>query len=401
MAKENHFDIHGQEKKLRQRVELIRRSGKLSPQSKESLLAFTDHCFAEGLSRDRVIHYLQILQSIGEKLENPFKEAGKEDIVNFVAWLERSDYSDWTKHDYKVSLKKFYRWLGGGEDYPEEVRWIKTTMKRKNNKLPEELLTEQDVSRLIEAADHPRDKALVSVLYESGCRVSELLSLRIRSISFDKYGAVIIVAGKTGMRRVRLIASAPHLSTWVNTHPLRNDPGSPLWVGISTTNKNQPLNYSGARKLLRVLGRRAGLKKPLNPHIFRHSRATHLANVLTEAQMDQQFGWVQGSDIPSTYVHLSGRDVDRTLLSHYGLQDDEGEEESALKPKRCPRCRQLNSYDAKFCGSCGCPLDLVALVEIERERHEADRLMSQLIEDDQVKQLLLEKIRELGLENAL
>ncbi len=89
--------------------------------------------------------------------------------------IERSDYSPWTKHDYKVALKRFYRWLkDGGEEYPEEVKWIRTTLTARDELLPEELLMEEEVMRLVDACDNPRDKAFIMTLYESGARIGEL-----------------------------------------------------------------------------------------------------------------------------------------------------------------------------------------------------------------------------------
>ncbi|WP_394344768.1 hypothetical protein [Salinigranum halophilum] len=58
----------------------------------------------------------------------------------------------------------------------------------------------------------------------------------------------------------------------------------------------------------------------MNPHHFRHSRATHLANWLTEAQLCEWFGWVQGSNVPARYVHLSGRDIDNAYLALFSNQ---------------------------------------------------------------------------------
>jgi site-specific recombinase XerD len=165
----------------------------------------------EGLSAGRILHYAVKLRRIAELLGKDFQAAAKGDIEKVVQKIERAKYSDWTKHSFKVTLKKFYKWLAGSEEYPEQVKWIKSTVKEKG-KLPEELLTEDEIKALIEAAEHPRDKALVSVLYESGCRVGELASLRIKNVSFDRYGAKLIVRGKTGMRRIRIIASTPYLS---------------------------------------------------------------------------------------------------------------------------------------------------------------------------------------------
>ena len=65
--------------------------------------------------------------------------------------------------------------------------------------------------------------------------------------------------------------------------------------------------------------------------MLRHSRASVLANYLTEAQMRQYFGWVQGSDMPRIYVHLSGRDIDKAVYKMYGMLGEE-EEERKVKP---------------------------------------------------------------------
>ena len=62
------------------------------------------------------------------------------------------DYSAWTKHDYKVCLKRFYKWLKGNDEvYPDEVKWIKTTLKRNQTLLPDDLLTEEEVKRVVDA----------------------------------------------------------------------------------------------------------------------------------------------------------------------------------------------------------------------------------------------------------
>ena len=70
-------------------------------------------------------------------------------------------------------------------------------------KLPEELLTEEEIQKMISSCANLRDRALVSVLYESGCRIGEIGNLRIKDVLFDEYGAKIDVLGKTGARRVR------------------------------------------------------------------------------------------------------------------------------------------------------------------------------------------------------
>jgi hypothetical protein len=94
----------------------------------------------------------------------------------------------------------------------------------------------------------------------------------------------------------------------------------------------------------------------VNPHHFRHSRATYLANRYTEAQLCEWFGWVQGPDVPAKYVHLSGRDIDNAYYELHGLETPEEDDEDDTVQK-CPRCEELNEPNAAFCMRCGFALD--------------------------------------------
>ncbi len=394
------LDIHNRQRRLNLVLDRVKNSPAISDDNREQIIKFSDYCFAEGLSVERVEHYLHILYKITEKMMETnitFTEATKEDIIKLIGWVERRDISDWTKHDYKITFKKFYKWLkGDGETTPRLVRWIKAT-KRKNHTLPQELLSEKDIEKLIEATRHPRNRALISVLYESGCRIGELLTLRIKNVKFNAHGARLIVKGKTGMRRLIIIASSPDLAAWLNVHPCRGDSDSPLWMGIGTGNRDKPLKYPSARKMLRVTAERAGVRKRVNPHMFRHSRATFLAKHLTEAQLCEYLGWVQGSKMASTYVHLSGRDVDNALLKLYGFEEAmEDDDDELLAPVRCPRCKELNSSGSRFCVRCSLPLDVEMAERKQVVRGSLDDGLELLFKDDEFKEFVSRKLRELN-----
>lgn len=360
----------------------------IDEENKNKILEFYHECIIRGYSKARTIKYVNTLEGIVRLLVKPFSKAKKEDIAELIAKIESRDYSDWTKRDYKIILRVFYKWLRKTEDYPEEVKWIKTST-RGRMKLPEELLTEEEIRKLVDAADNLRDKAFILLLSESGCRIGELLTLQMKHVQLDEYGAVLMVNGKTGQRRVRVILSAPKLNQWIENHPLK-DPDAPLWVTMGTNSRYKVWTYGTAKEVLKKLAIRAGIKKRIYPHLFRHSRVTFLANHLTEAQMKQYFGWVQGSDMASVYVHLSGRDVDNALFKLNGMDVNEEKMEEEFKPLSCPRCKTRNSPDAKFCSNCGLCLDIKTSVEIDAVREKADRFMNELIKNPNVLDSLLE-----------
>ncbi|MDG6243594.1 MAG: site-specific integrase [Methanolobus sp.] len=117
--------------------------------NKEVISRFADHCFTEGVSEHRVLKYISKLKSIALSIEVDFDKADEKVIRRYIANLERSDKSEWTKHDYKVALKKLYKWLFD-EDNPALTKWITTAIKKKNQKLPEDiLLNEPNILKLI------------------------------------------------------------------------------------------------------------------------------------------------------------------------------------------------------------------------------------------------------------
>ena len=343
-------DIHNYDGRLRALSDKIRTSDSIDDSNKLKILKFQQQCFAEGLASSRVVKYTYTLLQIERMLGKRFEGATREDVVRVMEKVERNrKWSDWTKHDYKVTLKKFYRWLRGIQKrgaYPEEVDWIVTTVRNSNSKLPEEMLTEEEVKRLAQVASNVRDKALVLVSYESGARVGELLNMRIKDVAFDDLGAVIMLTGKTGDRRIRMVASAPALAEWVNSHPEREDLEAFVW----------PVGYRAVDKMFKSLARKAKIRKRITPHLFRHSRATHLATKLTEQQLKQLMGWTMGSKMAQVYVHLSGRDLDNALLELHGLRAQEKKEEK-FKVKVCPRCEERNSPDTMYCKKCAFPID--------------------------------------------
>ncbi|MFH0836984.1 MAG: tyrosine-type recombinase/integrase [Candidatus Aenigmatarchaeota archaeon] len=333
-------DIHDIDKQLEAIDRIIVNSDKISSANKELILKYKRECYAEGLTTMRIVRCMYHVRKLSEWFDKDFETATLEDVKDLVIRIERSEYSNWTKRGLKIVLRKLFRYIKGtGKKNPSEVDWIVLGKKGDLVKLPEEMLSEDEIKRLIDVADTERDRAFASLLYESGCRIGEILGLCMKHVNFDQYGAIINVDGKTGRRRLRIISSVPYIMNWMDKHPEKNNPESPLWISRGMTQ----LKYATFVQILERLKKRAKIKKKVNPHNFRHSRATYLANHLTEAQMKEFFGWRQSSEMASVYVHLSGRDVDNALLRIHGIDTNNGKkEETILKPKTCPRCQEIN-----------------------------------------------------------
>jgi len=330
---------------------------------------FLDQLQLQGRSRHTIESYVRALSTFPTNGKS-YREIDADDIGAWLRWLDSNGFSKHTTNTYRRRVKTFLRRI-------ENPNFNELKVVKVRKELPNGVLSKEEVRALIDACDNQRDRALVFLLYETGARPGEILGLRIGDVRFDRYGAVVVVSGKTGGRRLRLIESVPDLQLWLSMHPDRDNPDAPLWP--SKRGSKAGIGIATLEWVLSRCARRAGLNRQVKPYLLRHTRATHLANVLTEAQMREYFGWSKTSDVPEVYVHLSGRDVDAALLKHYGVVERGEKDENALSPKQCPRCRRQNPPSAKFCSLCGMPLGVPEAMAAQERLDRSKRVVETLV----------------------
>ena len=239
------IDLYNYPKRLEYALGKLNKDPKLSPKNKKDIVSFSKIRLAKGSSHGRVAKVVYCMEYWAKWVKKPFREANKDDLIMAVGELENTELAEHTRYDLKIVLKMFYKWLeGDDETMPSKIAWLKPKIKNASHKLPEDLLTEDEVLRLVQTAGNVRDKAFILILYESGCRIGELLTLRIKNIGFDQYGGILRVNGKTGDRRVRIISSAPHLASWMQL-TARERPGShALALQLEKQEEEGPKNLS-------------------------------------------------------------------------------------------------------------------------------------------------------------
>ncbi len=221
-------------------------------------------------------HFKIITDHVGQ---TPFTDLDKDDIMDLVAWLYTRGTSASTVVDYKQAIKQFWKWMNNGED-PEETKWIRRGPVEQKRILPQSLLTPRDVQALVDACRNERDRAFIALLWETGARIGELIDLEVSHIEETTQGKQVVISGKTGSRRLPLLESVSYLDSWLTAHPNRR-PDAPLWCKIDEKqgSPDDTISYQYIRsRILNQARERVGIEKPVNPHHFRHSRATYLAN---------------------------------------------------------------------------------------------------------------------------
>ena len=141
------------------------------------------------------------------------------------------------------------------------------------SRLAERILPEADLHRLLNLESNARNRAILTLLYASGVRVSELCGLCWRDLQPNKDGGQITVFGKGGVTRAIQIPA----SVWKLIDPLRNDeaqPGDPVFRSRKGKNGGflRPL---AVLRIVRQAALRAGIELAVSPHWFRHAHASH------------------------------------------------------------------------------------------------------------------------------
>jgi integrase/recombinase XerD len=142
--------------------------------------------------------------------------------------------------------------------------------------------------------------------------------------------------------------------------------------------------------MLEEVAKKYGIKKKIYPHLFRHSRATHLAKYLTEQELKVFFGWSNSSKMASIYVHLSGKDIDNKILEIHGIKPKEPKTQH-LKPIVCIRYNTQNDSTAKYCKNCGMVLDIREAINLEESKDDFQEFLIEAFKEWKKKKVEIAK----------
>ena len=245
------LDIHNYEHKFAQAEQQVRASD-ISQRNKDLILGYRDACLLKSVSgKVRLIRVMGALLLYARIVKQDFDTLTKADVERLVTALvqRQPPYSAETLGTYKKMLKNFVTWVVQPDQFPTStppalVAWITGHVKKRDKRRLErnDLLTPQDIDALLNVCHNTRDKALISMLWETGCRIAELGNLQLKHLSKTPHGFGLDVNGKTGRRSPIIVSSAPYLTQWLANHPFKDNPDSPLWVHYQYKDAPHPLS---------------------------------------------------------------------------------------------------------------------------------------------------------------
>ncbi len=192
-----------------------------------------------------------------------------------------------------ASLKFFYIEILGKE-------FTQIKIPKKERKLPEVLIKEE-VKNLINSADNLKSRLIISLLYSSGLRVSELVNLKVDDLNLNE-NTGWVRKGKGSKDRIFTLSG--NLVEELKEYLSERGKGNKYILS-----KENPLTTRNIQKIIKGTRIRAGINKKVTPHTLRHSFATHLLEQGTDIRLIQAILGHSSLNTTQLYTHISSEQI--------------------------------------------------------------------------------------------
>ena len=242
-------------------------------------------------SEKTIKNYLFFNQKFLEFVKKTSEQIALDDIKQYLASMDQKATATIA---LAIASLRFYYSKILGKDFFDNFESPK-----KDKKLPS-VLTKEEVKQIIEKADTNKSKLIISFLYATGLRVSELVNLKVQDINLDnKMGMVKL--GKGNKDRMFILSEKiiSDLKAYMDKH-------SNYQFVFS---KDKPLTTRNIQKIVKTVTKKAGINKKVTPHTFRHSFATHLLEAGTDIRYIQELLGHSNLNTTQIYTHVSTEEL--------------------------------------------------------------------------------------------
>lgn len=233
-----------------------------------------------------------------------FKKASKEDLAAYMDYMVTEDFKPATISRNVASIKALFHFLAYEGMIDEDISGVLKSPKIEK-KAPE-IMTMNEVNTLLEQpnGDTPkeiRDKAMLELLYATGIRVSELITLKSQDLNLQMNYIVCNHGGKERIIPFGLKARNSLLNYIEHSREalVMNNKADELFVNCSGV----PMSRQGFWKLIKYYSRKAGITTDITPHTLRHSFAAHLVENGADLKSVQEM--LGHSDISTTQIYAN------------------------------------------------------------------------------------------------
>ena len=277
------------------------------------------------LSENSVIAYLADIDKLTAFLEaNQLKKSPSElelqDLQQFIKWIAELGITATSQARIISGIKTFYKYC-----LLEDISTVDPTTLLEAPKLKRALpdvLSFQEIEQIIgqidlSTAEGTRNKAILETLYSCGLRVSELVNLKLSQLFLDV--EFIRVIGKGNKERLIPIGSSAIKYIKIYLQTIRNHqaikPGEEDIVFLNR--RGNRLTRVMIFLIIKDLVKKAGIKKSISPHTFRHSFATHLVEHGADLRAVQEMLGHESITTTEIYTHMDREFLRKTLEQYH------------------------------------------------------------------------------------
>ena len=242
-------------------------------------------------------------------------EASSEDILAYIE--SRGVISKRSQARVLSSLRNFYGYLvleGSVKENPCD----RIDTPKLGRYLPD-VLSVKEVTDIIEAADGTdwyglRDRAILEILYGCGLRVSEACGMKVSDIFWEE--GFVKVVGKGDKERLVPVGqmALDAVSAYLEARPLPEGNGDDI---LFINRRGNALSRVWVFKMVREYALKAGVRKNISPHTFRHSFATHLIENGADLRVVQEMLGHENIVTTEIYTHVSSETWQKSILAHH------------------------------------------------------------------------------------
>lgn len=251
-----------------------------------------------------------------------FLKADRQQIRGHLAYLRKKGIGKTSLSRHVSSLKAFYAWLRR-KNRVEEDPMVLVKAPKADIRYPD-VLKEEEVDKLFSLnalRTDPlvlRDQAILELLYCSGMRGSELISLTPKNLSFGSSMARVIGKGN----KERLVPLSEHAKAAIRNYteilrPTLLAKAEKKSERLFLNSRGNPLTLRGLEYILTRIEEKAGLSLGLHPHELRHSFATHLLEHGADLRLIQELLGHASLNTTQVYTHVSSKALKSEYAQHF------------------------------------------------------------------------------------